>query len=130
MLNHVYWAVEGRIIAHDLSGEVTLQDMKDLTEQMCLLIETDPHAAYVDIFLDVTRVSGYHRDILNIKKLFASVSKHDAVRWAIIINPNPNPVLHFVVRTVCQLLKKRVRIVPTVDAALDFIHTETAAQSV
>ena len=118
MLDRVYWAIEGRVVAHELSGEVTLQDVKDLIDQMRVMIDRDIQGSYVDVFLDVTRVTGYHHDVMNIKKLFASVKKHERVRWDIIINPRPNPVFNFVVRTVCQLFKQRLRIVPSMEHSL------------
>lgn len=36
-----YGAVEDRIIAHEMSGEVTLQDVKDLIDQVRVMIDRD-----------------------------------------------------------------------------------------
>ena len=70
-------------------------------------------------------MTGYHPDTMNIRKLFGAVKKDDRVRWNVIVNPRPHPVLDFVIRTVCQLFKSQLSIVPSIDAALEFIQAKT-----
>jgi hypothetical protein len=130
VLNRTYWIIPGRIISNELSGTVSLQDVKSLIAGMKTLTDSHQQSSYVDALLDLSRVSRYDSDVMNIKKLFSAVKKNERVRWNIIVNPDPNPVLDFVVRTVCQLFGTRIRIVRTLDEALIFVQTESAQNPV
>ena len=128
MIDRVDWLVPSRIILFEVSGQVMLQDVRDLTRDIRAMIEADDQTNFVDVFLDVNRVTGYHPETMNIGKLFGAAKPQKRVRWNIIINPHPNPILDFVVRTVCQLFKTQLRIVPTLDEAVTFIQTKTAPE--
>src|SRR4051794_23363672 len=123
MLDRVYWLIPGEILIFELSAVVMLQDVRDITEGMRTKIVDESQKPYVDVFLDVTNVTSYAAETMNIKQLFGASEKNPRVRWNIIINPRPNPVVDFVVRTVCQLFKTQLSIIPTREAALAFIQT-------
>jgi len=127
MIERADWLVPGQIMIFEVAGEVTLQDVRDLVEKIKAMIEADVPVGQVDVFLDVSRVANYHPETMNIRKLFGAMSGNKRLRWNIIINPHPNPILDFVVRTVCQIFKAQLRMVPTLDDALVFIHTKTAS---
>lgn len=124
MLNRVYWVVPGQIITCEVSAEVTLQDIRAIIEQTQAMIDHESQAAYVDLLFDISHVTGYSSDVMNIKTLFGAARKHERTRWMIIINPISNPVLNFVAQTMCQIFQTRLRIVPTREAALQFVQTE------
>jgi hypothetical protein len=124
MLDRVYWLIPGEVLTFELSGVITLQDVKSISDEIQAKIETESQSPYIDILLDVNHVTRYHPETLNIKKSVGTAKKHPRARWTIIINPHPNPVVDFVVRTVCQIFKTQLTIIPTRDAALAFIQTK------
>jgi hypothetical protein len=125
MLDRIYWIVPGQMVVFEVINEVKLDDVRELIEKIRVTIEEEAPARYVDVLLDVSRVTGYHPDTMNIRKLFGAVRRDDRVRWNIIVNPRPHPVLDFVIRTVCQLFKTQLSIVPSLDSALEFIQAKT-----
>lgn len=125
MLERVYWIVPDQAIVIEVVGEVMLQDVRELIEAIRKTIDANDQTDYVDVLLDVTRVTRYNPETMNIGRLFGAVKRHERVRWNIIINPTPHPGLDFVIRTVTQLFKTRVVIVPGLDEALAFIQSKT-----
>lgn len=130
MLNRVYWKIPGQILVLEVIDEVMLQDVKDITREIRATIDADEHRSSVDVLFDLTHVTGYKPETMNIKNLFGAVKKHERVRWNIIVNPNPNPVIDFMIRTLVQLFKTQLSIVPTVEAAVTFIETKQMSNQV
>lgn len=128
MLDRVYWLIPGEILMFELSNVIMLQDIKEITDEIRIKIETESQSPSVDVLLDVNRVTRYHPETLNIKKSVGAAEKHPRVGWTIIINPHPNPVVDFVVRTVCQVFKTQLSIIPTREAAMAFIHTKQSSK--
>jgi hypothetical protein len=127
MIDRMYWIVPGQIMVFEVAGEVLLEDVRELIDKMRSAIEAESQTHHIDVLLDVSRVTRYHPETMNIRKLFGAVKKNNRVRWNIIVNPNPNPVVDFVIRTVSQLFKTQLSILPTIDDALAFIETKTAS---
>jgi hypothetical protein len=130
MIERIYWPVPGRIVAFEVVGEVTLQVVRELIQVIHTTLDASDLHEPVDVFLDVTGVTRYHPDTMNITKLFGAVKANDRVRWNVIINPRPHPVLDFVIRTVCQLFKTQLALLPTIDDALDFIQSKSIVNKV
>jgi hypothetical protein len=128
MIERGYWIVPSRILVFEVSGEVVLQDVHDLIEGMRTMIDADTETYDVDVLHDVSRVTSYNPETMNVRKLFGAVKKHERVRWNIIVNPKPNPVVDFVIRTVSQLFKTPLAILPTIDDAVAFIQTKTRSE--
>jgi hypothetical protein len=126
MLDRIYWVVPDRAIVIEVIGEVMLQDVRELIDTIRKTIDANDHSDYVDVMLDVTRVTSYHPETMNIRKLFGAVKRHERVRWNIIISPNPNPVFDFVIRTVTQLFRTQLVIIPSLDEAVAFVQSKTA----
>ena len=125
MLDRVYWIVPGWTVVFEVIGEVKLDDVRELVDRIKMEVEAEAPSHFVDVFLDVSRVTGYHPETMNIGKLFGAVKKDERVRWNVIVNPKPHPVLDFVIRTVCQLFKTQLGIVSSLDDALEFIRAKT-----
>lgn len=128
MLDRIYWIVPGHAVVFEVIEEVTLEAVRELIESIRKTIDEKETSGYVDVLLDVSRVTRYHSDTMNIRKLFGAVKRHEAVRWNIIVNPKPNPVVDFVIRTVTQLFKTQLAIVPTIDDAMSFIQSKSIAK--
>lgn len=125
MLDRIYWIVPDHAVVFEVIGDVKLDDVKELIAAIRKTIDESGQTDYVDVLLDVSRVSRYHPETMNIRQLFGAVKRHEAVRWNIIVNPNPNPVLDFVIRTVTQLFRTQLAIVPNLDDALTFIQSKS-----
>jgi len=130
MLDRVYWLVPDHAVVFEVVGEVMLQDVRELIDSIRKTLDAENHTGYVDVMLDVSRVTRYHPETMNIGKLFGAVKRHERVRWNIIINPNPHPVLDFVIRTVTQLFKTQLVILPTIDKAVLFVQSKKTTPTV
>jgi hypothetical protein len=122
MLDFVRWTVTGRVLLVQFSGLLTPDDVQQMNTQAALLMEEalPPH---VHVIVDGERVTKFASELMNIRMLRSLLGKHPQVNWHIIVDPDPNPAMHFIGMAVFNLMRARLRVIATVDEAIAFLQT-------
>ncbi len=113
----VVWFLEDRIIYSDYSGDVTIDDISNGTQQVKVLAyEGTPLVHNIANILDINTFPKNLRQIINsIEQL-----DNNVLGWTIIINNNK--LLRFIVATVCKIAGARFRIFDNQDDAIKFLY--------
>lgn len=114
----ISWYLEDRIIYSDYSGDVTIDDIFNGTQQVKILAyEGTP---LVHNIANMLKVDSFPK---NLRQIINSIEQLDnnILGWTLIINHNK--LLRFIVSAVSQLAKARFRIFETEDEALKFLYT-------
>lgn len=113
----VSWYLEDRIIYSKYSGNITIDDIRNGTQQVKQLVyEGTPLVHNIAHLLEINNFPK------NIRKIRNTVVRMDnnVIGWTVVINRNK--LLRFIVSTVSQLARARFRIFDNQADAIDFLY--------
>ncbi len=92
--------------------------MRQMMGQAFELTEKEARAAGICSILDVSRSTGYARDLMNMQTMRILTRAHPKTRWVIIIDPTPHPAARFIGLTVIKILRLNYSTVRTLPEAM------------
>lgn len=122
MLDEVKWIVSGQILGVQFSGSLNRTQIHEMNQIALAMLNAEglPPAAHV--IIDVSLVTQYERDMMNVELLHNVIQPHALVDWIVIVDPYPNAIVRFVGMTLCSLLKFRYHVTKTLEDAIAFLR--------
>lgn len=117
MDSSVFWIVPERVIGIDAAG-ITLQDLKEINNELLLLLEESPPESPIHLFVSASKVYQQPNPLEARKAL--NFLTNPKIGW-IAVGGIGNPALHFFIKTVVRMLTDKTRIFPHPESALDFL---------
>jgi hypothetical protein len=124
MLGEITWLYPGRVVFVEYVSVITPGDVTEADRRLSELILASGHPP-VHVVADVTHRTGFDPQMMQLKRHLwpkgSTPTGKSHVDWTVVIEPNPQPVVKFVVTVMCQLTGRRLAVFPTREAALDFL---------
>ena len=124
MFEKVRWHVDGRILITEFSGIVSLEDVKKSSKLAVMMINNEKQPPATHIIADVSDVSKLDASILKLHPMREAITpllSNPHIGWLVLVDPEPNHVMLFIIKTITELTSRRMRVVPTLQQALHFI---------
>jgi hypothetical protein len=115
----IFWHTDRRIIQERFYGQVTLEEIREITNRYMTLIVDG--VMPVHTLVDVSSVTRYPSNLNNLRELF-DPDNDPGVGWILICGAN-NPLLRFLSSILTQILlrKLRMRLFYSIQEALEFL---------
>ncbi|MCU0495900.1 MAG: hypothetical protein MUF87_00960 [Anaerolineae bacterium] len=124
MLNRVYWHISGRVQVWQMSGFISLEDVRDAYQMGKSLISDEVSPLNKHIIVDASHRDSIDLRLFNARTLQEILEINDRFSqpgWIIVVDPHPNKVMHFLLLTILKIAKARFRVFSTFDEALAFL---------
>lgn len=122
MIGDVYWQIAGRVLVVEFTGVITIDDVRKSNQRIRNLVESDGKAAMVHVISDARTRTDIHKELRSLKNFKEASQTSDDTGWLIVVDPNPDIVLRFVVNTLSQLTSQRFRVMTSFDDATNFLY--------
>ncbi len=125
MLDRFYTFNASHIMVAQFSGEIRLSDLRTAVAESTSRIMSHPElytqpGHSVHLILDASRCTGINGDLFNFKTLLP-LTQHKSgfsnMGWLIVVDPDPDPVMRFILGTVAQVAHINFRVLPSMDDA-------------
>jgi len=117
----VDWLNEGNIISLTFTDEITIDELAIATNQAVALIDSVA-TPLVHSIIDGTQVTKYPHNILQLREASKLSFNHPRYGWLMIYGA-PDGLSSFFVNMVTSFFRVRVRMVDTLDEAIDFLKS-------
>lgn len=107
-----------------LSGFIAIEDIRHAYQTGKSLITKEHSRLNKHIIVDVSKrgpIDPHLFNIRNLKEILEIYEGFSQPGWIIVVDPNPNKVMHFLLLSVLQIAKARFRVFLTFDEALAFL---------
>lgn len=121
MLDDITWVLPGQILYIQFSGTVDRLQIQDMNERCIPLLNSEAKSPPAHLIIDVSRVTHYDHNMMNVKLLQDGLDRHPLVDWVVVVDPYPNAVIRFVSLTLISLMKFRSHVTKNRDEAIAFI---------
>jgi anti-anti-sigma regulatory factor len=113
------WLVRGRVLIAQFVGDVSASEARTVNADMQRMIGADGIAP-VHVIVDMTHVSHVPTNVRDVMSGMR-VDYPEKSGWTVIVSRSP--VARFVAAVVAQILRQKVRSVPDLDSAYQFLWT-------
>jgi hypothetical protein len=124
MIGEASWLYPGRIVFVDYRAVITLGDVAEADRRLSEMILASGQPP-VHVVADATHRTGFDVQMTQLKRHLwpkgTTATGKSHVGWTVVIEPNPQPVVKFVVTVMCQITDRRLAVFPTREAALEFL---------
>lgn len=125
MLVKTEWYTPQRIIHQVYSGDISFADMQTGHQVVLRLIDEAHHNKdRIHIIINMTARESLSPDLMNLntlRRLFRFDAYSDLVGWILIIQSQPNPIMHFFSLAAAKVTGFRLRMMPNLDDAHTFL---------
>jgi len=116
---HVDWYLKGHVILAEVSGDIEIDDVADLNDQIIALIDTSQTA--VHLIIDVTNLGRTPTHLLKLREASHALG-NEHVGWIIMVGLQ-NPFVNFLGSMLTQLGRmSRYRVMTSVDEAYAYLR--------
>jgi hypothetical protein len=122
MIGESYWHVDGQVLVVEFIGVITLEDVKESNQRISELIDSGTRESMVHLIADARQRTEIHKELRSLKNFKEASSSSDEMGWLIVVDPNPDVVLRFVVNALSQLTSQRFRVFTSFEDATDFLY--------
>jgi len=118
---HVTWYSKGRVILGQVTGDIELNDVADLNDQMIALIDQQGQTP-VHLIVDITHMGHTPTHLLKLREA-SHVLGHKGVGWIVAVGLQ-NAFMNFLGSMLTQVgHMSRYRVMATVDEAYSYLQT-------
>jgi hypothetical protein len=122
MIQDVYWHIEGHVLIVEFTGIITLEDVRESNQRISEHVDSVAAGTGLNVIADARNRTEIHSELRSLKNFKDASALSDNVGWLLVVDPNPDIVLRFVVNTLSQLASQRFRVFTSFEDALDFLH--------
>jgi hypothetical protein len=122
MIGDVYWHIEGHVLIVEFSGVITLEDVRESNQRIGEMADSVAEGTGLHVIADARNRTEIHSELRSLKNFRDASALSDDIGWLIVVDPNPDIVLRFVVNTLSQLASQRFRVFTSFEDALDFLY--------
>lgn len=124
MFEKIYWYLDGRILMADFGGTASLEDVKKASKLALMMLNNENQPPMTHVIANVINVSNLDASILKLhpmREAITPVLSNPHTGWFVLVDSEPDHVILFIIKTITELTSRRMRVVPTLQDALQFI---------
>lgn len=126
MFTKAYWLIEGRVLVTVYEGKVTRHDLERAMVIVYQMISKEGSPKGVHVISDgrkKTAIANTLKHPPTVRDITRKVHRHPRLRWSIIVDPDVDIVLAFILTSIAEAGNEKQRFVATMENAIEFLES-------
>jgi len=116
---NISWSIEQRIMLIEVSGNITLEEFKQMHDESFTYLVQSPHKVHA-----IADLNQFEAIPTNIRMLFSATNKekHPNQGMTVLVMPKMSGIIRFVASLIMQTLRLEYRVCENIDDALKILQ--------